>query len=109
MSNKRIVKMVTGCIILMLSSVFGAGDAGILTDGRVGARAFGMGNAFTSIADDASAVYWNPAGQGLLKDWNFAGMYSNMLRAGLHSNCQSDTREEVAISSFRRDKEGLGS
>ncbi|MCK4304347.1 MAG: PorV/PorQ family protein [Candidatus Eisenbacteria sp.] len=28
----------------------------------IGARAAGMGAAFTSIADDASAVYWNPAG-----------------------------------------------
>ena len=28
----------------------------------IGSRAIGMGTAFVSIADDASAVYWNPAG-----------------------------------------------
>jgi hypothetical protein len=28
----------------------------------IGARAVGMGSAFVSVADDASAVYWNPAG-----------------------------------------------
>ena len=28
----------------------------------VGARALGLGGAYTSIADDATAVYWNPAG-----------------------------------------------
>jgi hypothetical protein len=30
--------------------------------GGVGARADGMGGAFVAVADDASAVYWNPAG-----------------------------------------------
>ena len=29
---------------------------------HVGARALGMGNAFTAVADDASAGFWNPAG-----------------------------------------------
>jgi hypothetical protein len=28
----------------------------------VGARAVAMGNAFVSVADDATAIYWNPAG-----------------------------------------------
>jgi len=28
----------------------------------IGARAIGLGGAFVSIADDVSAVYWNPAG-----------------------------------------------
>ncbi len=32
------------------------------TFGGVGTRADGMGGAFVAVADDASAVYWNPAG-----------------------------------------------
>lgn len=32
------------------------------TFGGVGTRAAGMGGAFVAVADDASAVYWNPAG-----------------------------------------------
>ena len=28
----------------------------------VGTRAAGMGGAFVGVADDASAIYWNPAG-----------------------------------------------
>ena len=27
-----------------------------------GARSIGMGSAFVSVADDASSIYWNPAG-----------------------------------------------
>ena len=36
--------------------------AGAQTFGNVGTRAEGMGGAFVAVADDASAVYWNPAG-----------------------------------------------
>jgi hypothetical protein len=33
----------------------------------VGARGIGMGGAYTALADDASAVYWNPAGLARLE------------------------------------------
>ena len=32
----------------------------------VGSRAIGMGGAFVGIADDASSLYWNPAGLGVI-------------------------------------------
>ncbi len=39
----------------------------------VGARALAMGGAFQAVADDASSVYWNPAGMTLTQDmtWTF--------------------------------------
>ncbi len=37
------------------------------------ARALGMGNSYLSISDDASALSFNPAGLGLVKQMEFAG------------------------------------
>jgi hypothetical protein len=37
------------------------------------ARALGMGNSFTAVADDYSAVYFNPAGLGLIKRFELTG------------------------------------
>lgn len=40
---------------------------------EVGLRANGMGTAYTGIADDASAVFWNPAGLAQIEDDNISG------------------------------------
>ncbi len=42
-----------------------------------GARAQSMGNAFTGVADDYSAVYWNPAGLAQLNYGEFYGSLYN--------------------------------
>lgn len=43
----------------------------------VGARACSMGEAFTGLADDFSAIYWNPAGIAQIKDIEFNFMHNN--------------------------------
>jgi long-subunit fatty acid transport protein len=47
------------------------------TDG-IGARSAAMGNAFTGVADDFSALYWNPAGLGRLNHSDFSFGLSNL-------------------------------
>ena len=41
-----------------------------------GARGLAMGGAFTAVADDATAVYWNPAGLNRVKEKSAALMHS---------------------------------
>lgn len=48
----------------------------------VGARALGMGSVFVSIADDATATYWNPAGLTSVGDHAFSMMYSDTFGTG---------------------------
>ena len=43
-----------------------------------GARAVGMGEAFTAVADDAGAVWWNPGGLPTLHTLSAMGMYAVM-------------------------------
>jgi hypothetical protein len=55
-----------------------AGRAGAYLKMGVGARALGMGSAFTAVADDATAAFWNPAGLALLERHEASFMHANL-------------------------------
>jgi len=64
-----------------------AGQAGEFLRFGVGAKAIGLGRAFTSIADDASALYWNPAGLSTLPKVGATFMFMHLpMRAGASYN-----------------------
>jgi long-chain fatty acid transport protein len=47
--------------LVLAAAAQGAVASGIYSEG-IGARALGMGGAFVAVADDSTAVFWNPAG-----------------------------------------------
>lgn len=53
--------LLAGLLVLAAGPARAAETASFLTIGA-GARALAMGGAFTALADDSNAVYWNPAG-----------------------------------------------
>jgi len=63
--------------LLLTGQIFpqGVPDALRLTEPGLGvsARALGMGNSFVGLSDDASAMYFNPAGLGLIKKLEISG------------------------------------
>lgn len=74
--------IVVGLIILFSFTTFGfaqseAGSIFLLI--APSARAGGMGEAHTAVADDAYASYWNPAGLGFLEGTELAFMHVNWL------------------------------
>ncbi len=67
---RRISKIFTNiCVISLLVS--GLYANGIFVN-SVGSKAISMGNAFIGLADDYSAVFWNPAGLIQMEKSNFA-------------------------------------
>ena len=51
----------------------------------VGARAMGMGGAFSGVSDDITALYWNPAGIASLKGVNIGFEYNTWFGDMTHS------------------------
>lgn len=51
-------KLITALLMGITLSVFANG----LSLNSIGTKAFGMGGAFVALADDPSAIHWNPAG-----------------------------------------------
>lgn len=70
--------------VSLVSLVFLAAPAAAQTTDSVGVRARGMAGAFTAVADDATASWWNPAGLA-------GGAYFNaLIETGHHQEPSSD-------------------
>lgn len=79
---KTILKLVLpiALCVMVLSPAHAdsAGRAGAYLKMGVGARALGMGSAFTAVADDSTAAFWNPAGLATLERPEASFMHANL-------------------------------
>ncbi len=81
---KRVIG-VSLALIMVLSALALADGVGAFSAFKsgIGARALAMGGAFVAVADDATAVVWNPAGLAQLNDTRIGGMATDLYGLGV--------------------------
>ena len=72
--------------LVLIASAYGVNKTGttsakFLSIG-VGSNAVGMGGAYTAVADDATAMYWNPAGLS----FHIQRKYTSITQTGLRTS-----------------------
>lgn len=81
------------------------GGRSILADGA-GGRALGLGGAYAGVADDASAVLWNPGGLGHVQRREFQATHTDLMGLGFNEQYASFVlphwRWGVASLTFQR-------
>ncbi|HYM82004.1 MAG TPA: PorV/PorQ family protein [Candidatus Limnocylindria bacterium] len=103
----RIVIAASACVGLAGPAAWAADDGGTQSVFAFGAgnRALAMGSAFTAAADDASALFWNPAGLGWVERSEFQAAQSGDLGLGFQEGYASlvlpSWRWGTASASFR--------
>ncbi|MCJ7508131.1 MAG: PorV/PorQ family protein [candidate division Zixibacteria bacterium] len=101
--KKRIIIILMLSIFSVLSASYAeegnGGYAGPFRQLGLGARAMGMGGAFVSIADDATACFWNPAGLVQLEERKASACYRMMFldRRMSYVSYVQPAREEAGI------------
>ena len=76
---KRLFILTGFCITVVFSQNNVATTSAAFLETGPGARSLGMGSAFVSVADDASSLYWNPAGSVNVSRPEFQTYYSPWL------------------------------
>lgn len=65
-------------LLVLASPASWAAETASFLDIGVGARALGMGGAYTALADDANSLYWNPGGLAKLEKREFTASHAEM-------------------------------
>ena len=97
---------VIAIICLLLFSQFaiaqGPDDAIRILDNQIGfgARALGMGGAYTAVAEDYSAIYWNPAGLAQIRKMEFWMGFSHLYKSNDIDFNGSKTQSSTSATKF---------
>lgn len=67
--------------LALLAPVARAAETASFLDIGVGARALGMGGAYTALADDVNSLYWNPAGLSKLEKREFTASHAELFES----------------------------
>lgn len=79
MTNKNTLGTVLSlCMLLLLAGFSGSAHAVGFDNGWQGIRGLSMGTAFTGVADDATAIFYNPAGLSRLETGKWQGEFRLM-------------------------------
>lgn len=100
MKKVNLMKTVITIIFLLCSTaLFAAGETGLaVLKVGVGARATAMGEAFVASSDDASGIYWNPAGSAWIENRQAHFSHNSWIQ-GINHNVASLTFP-TAVGSF---------
>jgi len=90
----------------ILAGFPGPTQAGPSLQVPIGPRAIAMGGAFSSIADDAEALYWNPAGLPWIGHQEITGTHANLFGSDIQDNYAAFvlplTRQDAAAVDWYR-------
>lgn len=85
MYNSAVLRPAFTPLIAILALFPGISGAGGFESPGIGARALSMGGAFVSVADDWTAIYWNPAGLSRIKGSGI-GISADIVRVRSHDS-----------------------
>ncbi|MCK5534022.1 hypothetical protein KAI68_02815, partial [bacterium] len=79
---KKILTIILSLVIMIMAKGMGLsknyyGQPNDYLQYGVGARALAMGGAYSGLANEASAGYWNPAGLALMDEFEISSMYAS--------------------------------
>jgi hypothetical protein len=95
--------LITVCIIILSYNLQAGRYAGDFMAIGSGVRALGMGGAYSAIADDGSAIYWNASGISQIKEIEFtlmrAFLYEGLAYYDNFNMCYPLPNEVTLVSS----------